>query len=144
MELRHGLWQRLRKTKSMHLRCGVSEVWVGFLGKLRRQMNMFWNNLEVKQRQLQYFGHIKRHQSIKEDILEGKVEGKRARGRQCTTWTDNIKTSSKMTLAKYTKKCKNREGWRASCCASTSEPEMTKMMTHCNVSSSHVMYQKWW
>ena len=66
----------------------------------------------VKQRQLQYFGHIKRHQRIKKDNLEGKVEGKRARGRQRTTWTDNIKTSSKMMLAECTKKCKNREGWR--------------------------------
>ena len=66
----------------------------------------------VKQRQLQYFGHIKRHQSIKKDILEGKVEGKRARGRQRTMWTDNIKTSSKLTLAQCTKECQDREGWR--------------------------------
>ena len=66
----------------------------------------------VKQRQLQYFGHIKRHPSIKKDILEGKVEGKRARGRQRTMWTDNIKTSSKLTLAECTKKCQDREGWR--------------------------------
>ena len=66
----------------------------------------------LRQRQLQYFGHIKRHQSIKKDILEGKVEGKRARGRQRTMWTDNIKTSSKLTLAQCTKKCQDREGWR--------------------------------
>ena len=30
----------------------------------------------VKQRQLQYFGHIKRHQSIKKDILRGRFRGR--------------------------------------------------------------------
>jgi hypothetical protein len=37
---------------------------------------------EVKIRQLKYFGHIKkRHDSMLKTILEGRVEGKRARGK---------------------------------------------------------------
>jgi hypothetical protein len=32
--------------------------------------------------QLKYFGHIKRHDSLLKNILEGRVEGKRAKGRQ--------------------------------------------------------------
>jgi hypothetical protein len=35
---------------------------------------------EVKTRQLKYFEHIKRHDSLLKNILEGRVEGKRARG----------------------------------------------------------------
>lgn len=36
---------------------------------------------EIKIRQMQYSGHIKRHDTILKTILEEKVEGKRARER---------------------------------------------------------------
>ena len=32
---------------------------------------------DIKKRKLCYFGHIKRHSSMKKEILEGKIEGKR-------------------------------------------------------------------
>jgi hypothetical protein len=46
---------------------------------------------EVKTRQLKYFGHIKRHDYLLKNILEGRVGGKRARGRQRYIWENNIK-----------------------------------------------------
>jgi hypothetical protein len=46
---------------------------------------------EVKTRQLKYFGNIKRHDSLLKNILEGRVEGKRARGRRRYTWENNIR-----------------------------------------------------
>ena len=46
------------------------------------KLNMERSLLEtIKRRKLSYFGHIKRHHSIKKEILEGKVKGKRGRGR---------------------------------------------------------------
>jgi hypothetical protein len=46
---------------------------------------------ESKTRQLKHFGHIKRHDSPLKNILEGRVEGKRARGRQHYIWENNIR-----------------------------------------------------
>ncbi|KAG1667084.1 putative palmitoyltransferase ZDHHC8 [Nymphon striatum] len=45
----------------------------------------------VKERKLKYYGHIKRHQTVQRITLEGKVEGKRSRGKQRLKWEDNIK-----------------------------------------------------
>ncbi|GFR88354.1 endonuclease-reverse transcriptase [Elysia marginata] len=35
----------------------------------------------IKTRQLAYYGHIRRHQSLQKSIMEGKINGKRQRGR---------------------------------------------------------------
>ena len=44
----------------------------------------------VKQRQLRYFGHIKRQNGFLTHALEGKLQGKRPRGRPRTTWMSTI------------------------------------------------------
>ena len=44
----------------------------------------------IKQRQLRYFGHLKRQNSFLTHALEGKLEGKRPRGRPRTTWISTI------------------------------------------------------
>ena len=44
----------------------------------------------IKQRQLRYYGHIKRKSGFLAEILEGKVEGKRPRGRPRNNWMGNI------------------------------------------------------
>ena len=68
---------------------------------------------EVKKRQLEYFGHTKRHNSIRKEILEGKLEGKRPRGRQRTAWTDSIKSTTKLSMGECTRQCQDRVSWRA-------------------------------
>ena len=40
----------------------------------------------VKERKAKYFGHVKRHQSLMRDLLEGKVKGTRLKGKSRTTW----------------------------------------------------------
>ena len=42
----------------------------------------------VKRQKLKYFGHIGRSEGLENIILEGKIEGKRSRGRQRTKWSD--------------------------------------------------------
>lgn len=47
----------------------------------------------VKRRKIAYFGHLHRHAKydILKIIIEGKIEGKRGRGRRKMNWLDNIK-----------------------------------------------------
>ncbi|KAG1672954.1 Serine/threonine-protein phosphatase 2B catalytic subunit 2 [Nymphon striatum] len=52
----------------------------------------------VKERKLKYYGHIKRHQTVQRTTLEGKVEGKRSRGKQRLKWEDNIKGWTKRSM----------------------------------------------
>ena len=45
----------------------------------------------IKQRKLAYFGHISRRDGLQRSLLEGKINGKRGRGRPKMNWIDNIK-----------------------------------------------------
>lgn len=47
----------------------------------------------VKRRKIAYFGHLNRHDKydLLKVIIEGKIEGKRGRGRRKMNWLDNIK-----------------------------------------------------
>ena len=44
----------------------------------------------IKQKKLQYYGHIRRKSNFLTTILEGKMEGRRPRGRPRQTWFSNI------------------------------------------------------
>ena len=67
---------------------------------------------DIKKRKLCYFGHIKRHSSIKKEILEGKIEGKRGRGRPPRKWEDDVKAWTEMDLYNCTRAAENRDVWR--------------------------------
>ena len=58
---------------------------------------------KVKSKKLQYFGHIKRHNNIQKELLEAKLEGKRAVGRQRLMWHDNIKEWTASTMKDCTR-----------------------------------------
>ena len=45
----------------------------------------------IQGRKTKYFGHIKRKQNVLTKALEGKLEGKRPRGRPRNTWMSDIK-----------------------------------------------------
>ena len=47
---------------------------------------------DIKQRKLAYFGHIKRHHSLRKELLEGRVQGKRGRGRPQRRWEADVWT----------------------------------------------------
>ena len=38
--------------------------------------------LSIKKKKLAYYGHVRRHHSQQKLVLEGKVDGKRGRGRR--------------------------------------------------------------
>ena len=50
---------------------------------------------------LQYFGHLMlRADSLKKTLMQGKIEGRRRRGRQRMRWLDDIIDSKDMSLSK--------------------------------------------
>ena len=67
----------------------------------------------IKKRKLSYYGHIRRHDTLQRKILEGKIEGKRGRGRRRKSWIGNIKEASGNEINRCCEIAKNRDEWRS-------------------------------
>ena len=67
-----------------------------------------------KQRILRFLGHIVRRNGawLEKRIFQGKVEGKRGRGRTAMKWIDQWKTFTGMSLEEAMRKARNREEWK--------------------------------
>ena len=55
--------------------------------------------LSIKKKKLAYYGHVRRHHSLQKLVLEGKVDGKRDRGRRRKSWTGNVSEMTEMNMA---------------------------------------------
>ena len=91
-------------TTVMKTRMEAFELWA-----YRRMLTMSWTKVTNKEvlsrmkrkkrlftiiqiRKLKYVGHINGHTSMQTTLLNGRVNGKRGRGRPRTSWTSNIKS----------------------------------------------------
>lgn len=68
----------------------------------------------VLARILKFFGHINRRDdnNLEKLVIQGKMEGKRPRGRSPMRWTDTIKATTNSTITQATRESRNRERWR--------------------------------
>ena len=67
----------------------------------------------IKNRNRTFLGHVIRRKGIENLSLTGKVEGKRARGRQRMTYLNNIKEWTNRTNGnELIQACQDREVWR--------------------------------
>ena len=74
----------------------------------------------ITRRKLQYFGHLKRHESTGRQIRDGRMPGKRRRGRQLRKWEDGISEHLGMSLATAGQYAQCRTAYRAAVYAATS------------------------
>ena len=67
----------------------------------------------VKRRNLAWFGHISRHNSLAKTVLQGTLEGGRKRGRQVKRWADNLKEWTRLDSPTLTRLAEDRPAWRS-------------------------------
>ena len=48
---------------------------------------------------MRFFGHIIRNNGMEKRLMQGKMEGKRRRGRPATTWFQDLKEWTKLDMA---------------------------------------------
>ena len=111
----------------MRKRLEATEMWF-----LRRMLGISWKekktNKEVlqsvgvaepellniiKRRKMGYYGHLRRHPSLHKRIIEGKVDGKRGRGRKRQTWLANIEEMAQTKINQCCEIALIREKWKA-------------------------------
>ena len=90
--------------------------------EVRNRLNIKTSHLmeQLKKQKLGYFGHIKRHDTLEKTILEGKLEGRRGRGRPRRSWDKNVEEWLGESVADAGRLAQNRHKYRKCTRAATS------------------------
>ena len=73
----------------------------------------------IKRQKLKYFGHLKRHDCLERIVMEGRVEGKRSRGRTKQQWNEDVVEWLGMDSSSAGRTAANRTVYRSSVTAAT-------------------------
>ena len=66
---------------------------------------------QFKTKKIQYLGHLIRHNTSQIQLIEGKIEGGRSRGRRRNTWTTAIKAINGMKYYQLKRAAQDRKIW---------------------------------
>ena len=80
------------------------------LRRMRTERSLMNN---IKKRKMEYFGHIIRKGALQREIMDGKIDGKRGRGRPRQSWTSNIKMWTGMEYKECVRTAQERKEWRS-------------------------------
>ncbi|CAH2211480.1 jg22989 [Pararge aegeria aegeria] len=98
-------WRRLLRNPWTAFRTNVSIVEVL---KVKERLSS-----TVQIRILNFFGHITRNDhSMERIVVQGKLEGKRSRGRSPTCWTDITKAATQTSIVQCSQNAEDRNKWR--------------------------------
>ena len=96
---------------------------LGFATKLTKKKTNEWDlkelgvqktlRADIVARKLSYFGHVTRHQCLQKSIIQGRVEGKRRRGRPAASWFDDIKSITGLSITEATRVAADRTQWNS-------------------------------
>ena len=101
------LWRRMLKIPWTARR--TNEEVLEMVGEKRHLL------MEVRKRQLKFFGHIMRREGLENIIITGMVEGKRGRGRPRTKYIDGLVQLARgnKTTAQFLRTTRDREEWKS-------------------------------
>ena len=109
----------IRKIIAFEMKCYRKLLQITWTQKItnaevRLRLNVTTSHLlqHFKKQKLSYFGHMKRHNTLERTILEGKVEGKRSRGKPRRRWQDDIREWMQMTVTQAGRLAQNRDDYR--------------------------------
>ena len=66
---------------------------------------------DIQKRKLRYFGHVKRGNNILTTVVEGKLEGRRPRGRPRNTWMTDVREWTGLPASACTSRAADRSLW---------------------------------
>ena len=78
------------------------------LKKLKTSRQLLKN---IQQRKLRYFGHIKRRNNLLTTTMEGRVNGRRPRGRPRNNWVGDVKEWAGLPARDCTRRAVDRDLW---------------------------------
>ena len=118
MEQRHGQSQHLCCPDLTRLRCGfIAVLKIAWTDKITNEevLRRVGTGREIvrqfKTNKLQYIGLLIIHYTSQIHLMEGKIEGRRFRGRPRNTWTTDITTTNRMKYYQRKRAAEDRKRW---------------------------------